>query len=475
VITVLVIIAIVQALAIGLCFFYVIKFTQRQSTGSSSTTFTSHLDNRTGLPNTAAISEVIEQKAKKLSPSNLLCVIVCEIDHLNLVRDAFSQTSGYQLIGAVSDRIRAQLHSEDILGLLSDDDLVIVTDHLPTAADLERLSVKITQVFEEPVSFGSRSQIVTCSLGLAFINSRKKNSEDLVSNARAAKNKAKSKRGSSVQFFDDSLRGEAFSYLEIERELEAAVSSRELEVHYQAVFDAVTEQPARYEALLRWFHPAKGLLRPNKFLDIAARSDLIVRLGDFVLDEVCHQAVAWSSETGQDIKVSVNIAEGQFLGDDLVRRLNNIIVRTDILPSQIELEFSEKLISEHLDFSRDLFQKLSDAGISLAIDNFGASNASIGILKKLPMVQTLKLDRQFVENVHISQIEHDLVKVITDIAKDLGLSVVAEGVETLENALALKELGVHYLQGFLYQRPQPADEALIKSAYLPTANSTLPT
>jgi len=396
----------------------------------------------------------------------LLSAIVCEIDHLSLVKTAFSSSAGEELVSNVAEILSNELRDTDVLGLLADEVLVIVTDALPTITDLERLTNRIAKLLSEPVSFGSRSQIVTCSLGVSWVGVKDGDADNLIRDALAAKNKAKLDRGSSVQFFDDSVRSEAFNMLEIERELDTAISSNQLEVHYQAIFDSHTEEPVRYEALVRWFHPAKGLLRPNVFLDVAAKSDLILRLGDFVLTETCMQAMRWSNQTGHEIKVAVNIAEGQFFGDDLAKTVNETIIATGISPSQIELEFAEHLISSQLDYSKRVLQTISETGVSIAIDNFGASSASIGILKNLPMVDTLKLDRQFVVGVDKNETERNLVKAVTAIAKDMGFKVTAEGVETIENAMELKELGVDFLQGFLFHRPKANSEALIESAYL---------
>lgn len=407
---------------------------------------------------TVSVDSEIERRHSELDGRTLLGAIVIEIDHLALVRDALGDSAGYELLGSVASKVQTQLRDTDYLDLISDREIVVVTDELPTQSDLERFSGRIVEMFTKPIEFGSRSQLVTASLGMAFIDVDGQPG-DLVQNAQAAKNRARSKPGSSTQIFEESLKAEALDSLEMERELNLALEDNELSVYYQAIVEPGQSVVNRFECYVRWFHETRGMMKPNKFLAVANRSDLIVRLGRFVLLDACYQAADWSSKKGTPITIAVNVSNTQLLGEDFVGTVVDTLNKTGLPAEQLELEFSERLVFADLDFVSNVVKALQRIGVRVAIDNFGATNASLGMLRRLPTINTLKLDRTFIENVHVSEIERNLVASVNDFATQLDIDVVAEGVELAETARTLSEIGIEYQQGFLYQRPSPAENA----------------
>ncbi len=410
-------------------------------------------------PAKRALDAEVTERHRDLPSKFLLGAVVVEIDHLRLVRDAFSDAIGHELLGAVATLVQSQLRDTDHLDLLSDREIVVVTNELPTETDLQRLADRIVNALSAPIEFGSRSQLVTCSIGIAHITN-KDDATELIGNAQAAKNVASASSGFSRELFDQTVKAEAMQSLELEHQLAQAIENDEISVHYQPAVATESKQVDRFECLIRWFHEHRGPIRPDEFLEVASRSDLIVKLGRFVLGEACYQAAAWTYEFQKPITVSVNVNHNQLLGEDFVATVSETLNRTGLPAPQLELEFSEKLVLDDIDYSQQMFAHLANTGVRIAIDNFGATAASIGVLRKLSAINTLKLDRRFIENVHTSEIERNLVASIASFASQLGIDVVAEGVETEQHAEVLAEMGIPYLQGFLLQRPAPAEDVV---------------
>ncbi len=271
---------------------------------------------------------------------------------------------------------------------------------------------------------------------------------------------AKQEGGGRFAVFDSSLRAEAVARLELEQELRRGIREGQIEVHYQPIVDVGTGRADRFEALIRWDHPERGMVQTADFLSVAAESLLIVELGERVLSEACSQAVAWSAAAGRPISVAVNIAERQLLDLALVDTVTKVLATTGLPAGQLELEITEELIMERIDRSLIVLRQLDLLGVGLAIDDFGTSQASLSQLKKLAMVSTLKIDRLFVDGITSDDVDRKIVAAIVALANSVGMSVVAEGVETAGQARILGALGVDRLQGFLFARPGRADKMM---------------
>jgi EAL domain-containing protein (putative c-di-GMP-specific phosphodiesterase class I) len=246
--------------------------------------------------------------------------------------------------------------------------------------------------------------------------------------------------------------------LELEQDLRRGIEKDELVVHYQPIVDVETGDAERYEALIRWNHPVRGMIHPADFLSVAAESSLIVDIGNLVLRRACHQAVRWSEMTGRPITVAVNVAERQLLDLGLVGSVTRALAESGLPPQQLELEITEELIMERLDRALLVLRQLELAGVKLVIDDFGTSQASLARLQSLAMVSTLKIDRVFVEGLANESVDRNIVTAIVSLASGIGMSIVAEGVEQQGQADVLRSLGVRYQQGFLYQRPGPPEK-----------------
>lgn len=415
-------------------------------------------DELTGLLNRKGITADIEQRLSTRKPNQLVGVLFCDLDRLKVVNDSLGHGAGDEVLRVAAKRLSKLVRESDSIGRFGGDEFVIVSSSLPTVRDLEILAARVNDALDQPTVLSDASaQVISGSIGIASVaGSERSSSGELLRDADAAMYRAKAEGGGRAAVFDASLRNQAVKRLELEQELRRGIREGQIEVHYQPIVDRGSTTPSRFEALIRWNHPQRGMVYPSDFLSVAAESRLIVELGEFVLTEACQQAVDWSGELGRPIHMAVNIAERQLMDLSLVDTVTKVLAKTGLLPRQLELEITEELIMERLDRSLVVLRQLDLLGVRLAIDDFGTSQASLSQLKKLAMVSTLKIDRLFVEGIATDEVDRKIVAAIVALAKSVGMSVVAEGVESTEQVKILTELGVDHLQGFLFARPATA-------------------
>ena len=418
------------------------------------------VDELTGLWNRKGITADIGRRLAERQPAELVAVLFCDLDRLKVVNDSLGHGAGDEVLRVAARRLSTMVRDQDSIGRFGGDEFVIVSSGLPTIKDLEILAGRLARSLHRPtVLADSSAQVVSGSIGVAWVGgSDYASSGELLRDADVAMYRAKQDGGGRYAMFDSSLRAHAVARLELEQELRKGVRDGQIEVYYQPIVDHRSGQADRFEALIRWDHPERGVIRPTEFLSVAAESMLIVELGETVLTEACRQAVVWTEQLGRPITIAVNIAERQLLDLSLVDSVTRVLAASGLPPSQLELEITEELIMERIDQSLIVLRQLDLIGIGLAIDDFGTSQASLSQLKKLAMVSTLKIDRLFVEGIASDDVDRKIVAAIVALANSVGMSVVAEGVETEEQAHILGELGVDHLQGFLFARPGPAEE-----------------
>ncbi len=388
------------------------------------------VDELTGLWNRKGITADIERRLADRKPSELVAVLFCDLDRLKVVNDSLGHGAGDEVLRVASQRLSKMVREQDSIGRFGGDEFVIVSSGLPTIKDLEILAGRLARSLHRPtVLADSSAQVVSGSIGVAWVGgSDTASSGELLRDADVAMYRAKQDGGGRFAMFDSSLRAHAVARLELEQELRKGVRDGQIRVHYQPIVDCKTGRVDRFEALIRWDHPDRGVIRPTEFLSVAAESLLIVELGETVLTEACHQAVEWSERLGRPITIAVNIAERQLLDLTLVDSVTKVLASSGLAPSQLELEITEELIMERIDQSLIVLRQLDLIGIGLAIDDFGTSQASLSQLKKLAMVSTLKIDRLFVEGIASDDGDREIGAAIVALANSVGMSVVAEGV-----------------------------------------------
>ncbi len=415
----------------------------------------------TGLLNRAGLTIALSHRVEDRRPAELVGVLFLDLDRLKIINDSIGHTAGDEVLAFVSDRLREVTQPEDVIGRFGGDEFVIVPALARSVRDLTRLADAIIDALSAPCVLSDRSmQIVSASIGISWVADADATAESMLRDADVAMYRAKDAGGNRWVVFDADLREQALARLEVERELRKAIAEGQLVVHYQPIVATADGSVNKLEALVRWSHPVRGLIPPGQFLSVAEETGLIVEVGEHVLREACKQAARWSAAVGRSISVSVNVAERQLIDPGLVKTVRTTLNETGLNADQLELEITEELIIERLDHRLTILRRLSRMGVKLAIDDFGTGRASLSQLRHLEMVDTLKVDRAFVENVAENETDQKILTAIVALAKSVGMETVAEGVEDADQATRIKENGVELIQGFYFHRPGPAAEIL---------------
>ncbi len=415
----------------------------------------------TGLYNRAGITEELGRMLEDRQSNELVGVLFLDLDRLKIINDSIGHSAGDEVLAVVARRLGEIVRASDVVGRFGGDEFVIASSGLKAVSDLEASAERVLERLREPVILQDESsQLVSASIGIAFVSSGTESAEVMLRDADLAMYRAKESGGARYEIFDNELRTAALARLEVERELRRAIRTGQLVVHYQPIVDVSSGRVDRLEALVRWQHPTRGMVPPGQFLSVAAESGLIIDVGEHVLREACRQTALWSTALGRPICISVNVAERQLIDTGLIDTVRRVLAETGLRPDQLELEITEELIVEKLDRRLTILRKLDAMGIKLAIDDFGTSRASLGQLKRLDMVSTLKIDRAFVIDVASDPVDRKIITAIVALAESMGMEVVAEGVEYADQVTVLHDLGVEFIQGFYFQRPGPSEKML---------------
>jgi EAL domain-containing protein (putative c-di-GMP-specific phosphodiesterase class I) len=285
--------------------------------------------------------------------------------------------------------------------------------------------------------------------------------ENVLRDADTAMYRAKEGGKARFEVFDSSMHSHAVALLQLENDLRRAIERREFKVYYQPIVNLDTDEVSGFEALLRWYHPERGLVPPDEFIGIAEETGLIVDIGILVLRESCRQLREWQSRPGlKSLTVAVNLSAKQFAQPDLVSQIKDILLETGLDAQYLKLEITESVVMENAEVARTMLSQLCALGVQLSIDDFGTGYSSLSYLHRFP-VKTLKIDRSFIGRMGANGENSEVVKTINTLANNLGMSVVAEGIETEDQLMQLKAMGCGYGQGYLFSRPLTTEAATL--------------
>ncbi len=416
-------------------------------------------DPLTGLVNRIELYRELEVSLDRSRLENTVFgVLFLDLDRFKVVNDSMGHDAGDELLRIVADRLRAATRASDVVARLGGDEFVLICRGLMSADSVLAVVRQILKRFSEPVNLNGRMHTVTTSVGVAIATTDElRTPEELVRDADAAMYKAKRDR-TGFAVFDDAQRTLLSDRLAIERDLARAFDEEQLVVHYQPIVDVNRRTLYGFEALVRWNHPARGLIHPSDFLPVAEDARLLARLGELVLREACAQAAVWNHlHPGADnLRISVNVAEQQLVDAAFPKLVDEVIGWSGLRPDQLILEITEDVVVEHLD-SLTMLHRIRDLGVSLAIDDFGTGQSSLSYIRDFDMATTLKIDKSFVRQMHTGTADQAIVEAIVTMATALELTIVAEGVEHDADIERLRALGVQLMQGYYFGRPLPAE------------------
>ena len=421
-----------------------------------------HHDVLTGLPNRLLFQDRLNQALAQAERKKLqVAVLYLDLDRFKSVNDMLGHSSGDELLRLACRRLQGCIRKTDTLARLGGDEFTVVLSELSDPHDAMRVATKLVEAMREPFQIDQHELFVTLSLGISIYPDDGLESDTLMANADAAMYRAKETGRDNFQWFAAEMDILAKERLTMDVQLRQALRLGQLSLHYQPQCGADGEIQA-FEALMRWQHPTLGMVSPARFIPLAEASGLIVPLGEWALRTACAQMVAWRQAGHPTLRVAVNVSAIQFKRADWVDTVRRALHDTQLAPEALELEITESLLLHSLsETSANLFE-LHDLGVGIAIDDFGTGYSSLSYLHKLP-VTTLKIDQAFVREIGLQsplpgREDAAIIRTIIALARNLGMGVVAEGVETNAQRDMLLSLGCESLQGYLLQRPMPVDQ-----------------
>lgn len=415
-----------------------------------------HYDALTDLPNRLLFNErcghALERARREHSG---MAVLFLDLDHFKHVNDSLGHPMGDALLQAVAQRLKQQLREEDTVARLGGDEFVVILEKVAAAADAEWVARKLLEAFSEPFPVRGHDLSLGLSIGISIYPEDGEDVTNLVKNADIALYRAKEHGRGNFQFFEPHLTQIAAERLYIEGELRQAIRRQELTAFYQPQHTLSDGRLVGAEALLRWKHPELGQVAPDRFIPIAEDSGLIVPIGEWMLATACRQAKAWIDSGHPLERMAVNLSGVQIQRGDIVATISRVLAETGLPPERLELEITETYIMRQAERDIRVLEDLRDLGVKLAIDDFGTGQSSLGYLKRLP-VDKLKIDRSFVMDIPQDADDAAITRAIVALGHSLRLNVLAEGVETPEQEVFLKELGCDGVQGYYYSKPVDA-------------------
>ena len=424
-------------------------------------------DALTGLPNRALFMDHLRlavERAKRPKKRYLFAVLFLDLDRFKIINDSLGHTMGDQLLVATAARIQKCLRHLDTVARFGGDEFAVLLDGVEDVNDTIRVAQRLQRELTTPINVGGHEVFTSVSIGIALSDTGYERPEDVVRDADTAMYRAKAAGKSRYEIFDTAMHSRAVALLKLESDLRRAVEREEFVVHYQPIVSLTDDSIQGFEALVRWQHPERGLVTPSEFIPVAEETGLIIPLGSWVLREACRQMhhLQAASAASRPLSLSVNLSGKQFMQPDLVGQVEQILVETGFDPRRLQLEITESSVIENTETVTEMLLQLRALGIRLSMDDFGTGYSSLSYLHRFP-IHTLKIDRSFVSG---GDGENEIVRTITMLARNMGMDIVAEGVETREQLAYLKELKCEYGQGFLFSHPLDLDTAckLLESA-----------
>jgi diguanylate cyclase (GGDEF)-like protein len=426
-------------------------------------------DELTGLPNRVAFQQLFGESIKAALRHGRKCALLfIDLDRFKVINDSLGHAAGDMLLVEVANRLRGCVRNSDLVARFGGDEFVIVLDGIADQNEISVVASNILTALMPAIILAGHECRTTGSIGIAAFPDNGSDVQTLTKNADMAMYRAKEEGKNNFRFFTPEIKSQSIERLMLEADLRHALELNQFELHYQPKLDVVTGQISGVEALLRWTHPKLGNLPPTEFIPLAEETGLIIPIGRWVLMTASAQNMAWQSDGLPAISMAVNLSPRQFLDANLLDDIDDVLATTGMPAHLLQLEITESMVMQNVERAIKLLDEIRSRGVRLAIDDFGTGYSSMSLMKKFP-IDTIKIDRSFVRDLAVSAEDRAIATAIISMGKALGLTVVAEGVETTEQDAFLRGHACDEVQGFLFSKPvRPED---IRSLLRPTVSS----
>ncbi|MDD2696036.1 MAG: EAL domain-containing protein, partial [Anaerolineales bacterium] len=409
-------------------------------------------DSLTGLPNRALFMDRLQHaiQRNKRRKDGWFTVLFLDLDRFKTVNDSLGHVLGDQLLIAAARRLQTCLRTSDTIARFGGDEFVILLEDLESNDDATQVAERILIEMTEPFTLAGHQMVITTSIGVVFSTQGYKKPEEMLRDADIAMYRAKEQGRRQYVVFNSAMRAYVTANLELESDLRYALDHQELEVHYQPIYSVKSVRMIGFEALVRWRHPKRGLVRPAEFIPFAEETGLIIPIGRWVLQEACRQMHAWhvAFPTQPPLTVSVNLSNKQFSQTDFFTEVRQALDETGLDPHALRLEITESVIMDNPELAIDILNRLQSLGVEVHIDDFGTGYSSLLYLHMLP-INAIKIDRSFISGSGMQDNGPEIIQTIIKLAHELKVEAIAEGVETQEQFERLRNLDCEYAQGYL--------------------------
>lgn len=415
-------------------------------------------DSLTGLPNRTLFTDRLEHVLVRCRHHhNLVAILFLDLDRFKVLNDSLGHFIGDQLLIETGRRLQASIRPEDSVARLGGDEFAILLEDGGDVKTAIHIAERVQNTISQPFMVHGHEVFTTASIGIAFNDIDYLQVDQMLRDADIAMYRAKSNGKARYEIFNASMHARASQLLQLETDLRRAIDNAEFEIYYQPIINLKSGRITAFEALIRWHHPQRGLIAPLDFIPLAEETGMIIAIGKWVLYQACHQVKEWQIQYHQDpaIAVSVNVSSKQLAHGDLVECVEKVLEQTGIDGVCLKLELTESMIMENPQTIIAILEQLKKDHIQFYIDDFGTGYSSLSYLHKFP-VDTLKIDRSFVNDIGPNGGNAGIVNTIVTLARNLNLEVIAEGVENAEQLRYLKNIGCNLAQGYYFSRPVPA-------------------
>jgi diguanylate cyclase (GGDEF)-like protein len=415
-------------------------------------------DSLTNLPNREMFNGLLHHAIENAyRHQRQLAVLFVDLDRFKIINDSLGHDAGDILLVAIAGRLRETLRANDVVARLGGDEFVVILEDVAERHDIEAIAQTLLTAVSQPLLLSGHECHTTASIGIAMFPDDGSDVHTLTKNADMAMYLAKDDGKNGFRFFTSEIRSQSIERLMLETALRHALARNEFSLHYQPKVDLATRQITGVEALLRWTHPELGMLPPAQFIPLAEETGLIVPIGLWVLKEACAQNMAWQRRGLRPVSMAVNLSPRQFVDEYLLQDIDEALAASGMSPVLLQLEVTESMVMRNVPRAINVLNAIQSRGIRLAIDDFGTGYSSMSLMKQFP-IDTIKIDRSFVRDLPDDSEDCAIAQAIISMGKALGMTVVAEGVETVEQEIFLRDHACDEMQGYLFSRPVPSEQ-----------------